>query len=252
MRLISWNVNGIRAAVKKGFVDWLKEESADVVCLQESRITAEQEPQELQETGYHRYWFAAVKKGYSGVGLLCKEKPLQVVEGLGKAEFDDEGRVITAEYPGFYLVNAYFPNSQHELKRLDYKLAFDEAFLAHCEQLRKKKPVVFCGDLNVAHCEIDLANPERNRMNPGFYIDEREWFSRVLEHGYLDTFRKFTAEGGHYSWWSYRFNARMKNIGWRIDYFVAAEELADKLTAAGILSDVYGSDHCPVFIELDI
>jgi len=253
MRLISWNVNGIRAAKEKGFLESFAGFGADIVCLQETRVTAEQLEDELKSIpGYNSYWVAAEKKGYSGVAVYTKVEPLSVITGLGKPEFDGEGRTITLEFEKFFLVNAYFPNSQAELKRLDYKLAYNNAFLAHCEKLKKKKPVVFCGDLNVAHEEIDLANPKSNMMNPGFYIDERDWFTKLLATGYVDTFRKFTSEGGRYSWWSYRFNARAKNIGWRIDYFVVSGNLADALTGADILDRVTGSDHCPVSVDIDI
>jgi exodeoxyribonuclease-3 len=200
--------------------------------------------------GYHSYWHEAEKKGYSGVGIYSKTEPLAVRVGLGDPRFDSEGRVLTLEYADFHLVNAYFPNSQHGLVRLDYKLAFNTAFLAYCETLRKTKPVVFCGDLNVAHEEIDLANPKQNTMNPGFCIEERNWFSGMLARGYADTFRLFSKEGGQYSWWSYRFKAREKNIGWRIDYFVVSRELLPRVTRAWILDQVYGSDHCPVALEL--
>ena len=253
MKLVSWNVNGIRAVKKKGFLDTFKAIDADIFCLQETRVTGEQLDEDLKTIpGYHAHWVAAEKKGYSGVGVYSKMEALSVTAGIGTEEFDNEGRTITLEYPGFYLVNAYFPNSQHELKRMDFKLGFDAAFLKHCEKLRKKKPVIFCGDLNVAHEEIDLANPKRNTMNPGFYIDERNWFSEMLEKGYLDTFRMFEKEGGHYSWWSYRFSARTKNIGWRIDYFLVSSELEKKVKNAAILKDVMGSDHCPVTLEIDL
>ena len=251
MKLVSWNVNGIRAVKKKGFLELFKEMDADIFCLQETRVSEEQLDGDLREIpGYHSFWVAAEKKGYSGVGVYSRISPLSVTAGLGREEFDREGRVITLEYENFFLVNAYFPNSQHELKRIDYKNAFNTAFLKHCEKLRKSKPVIFCGDLNVAHEEIDLANPDRNRMNPGFYIDEREWFTKMLAKKYIDTFRMFEEEGGHYSWWSYRFGARAKNIGWRIDYFVVASELEKKVLRAEILKDVPGSDHCPVTLEV--
>jgi len=249
VKLISWNVNGLRAVQDKGFFDFFHEYKPDILCLQETRLGPE-----LADTsfavpdGYHAHWVGAKKKGYSGVGILSKEMPLSWQEGLGDPQFDDEGRTLTAEYPEYFVVAAYFPNSQHELLRLDYKMAYNRAFLAFCEKRRKKKPVIFCGDLNVAHEEIDLANPKSNTMNPGFYIDERNWFTGMLEAGYVDTFRAQHPEPDQYSWWSYRFNARKKNIGWRIDYVVVSKELAPRVNESFILQSVMGSDHCPVGI----
>lgn len=251
MKLISWNVNGLRAVQKKGFYDFFSAVSPDILCLQETRLGPELAATAFEvPEGYHAHWVGAQKKGYSGVGIITKEMPLAWVEGLGKPEFDDEGRTLTAEYADFFLVAAYFPNSQHELLRLDYKMAYNSAFLHYCEKLRKKKPVIFCGDLNVAHEEIDLANPKSNTMNPGFYIDERNWFTAMLKKGYRDTFRLFHPEAGQYSWWSYRFGARAKNIGWRIDYVLVSEDLVSRVEEAFILQDVMGSDHCPVGIVL--
>ena len=253
MRLVSWNVNGLRAVQGKGFLDSFAGFAADIVCLQETRVTEEQLEDELRTLpGHHSFWAAAEKKGYSGVGVYTRTAPLAVTTGLGDPAFDSEGRTLTLEFEKFFLVNAYFPNSQAELKRLDYKLAYNAAFLNHCEKLRKHKPVVFCGDLYVAHEEIDLANPKSNMMNPGFCREERDWFTAMLGKGYVDTFRRFVKEGGRYSWWSYRFNARAKNIGWRIDYFMVSAELAPALRAADILDTVTGSDHCPVMVEIDI
>jgi len=251
MLLVSWNVNGIRAAQKKGFHESLAKMNPDVLCLQETRIGTEDAAAAFRHPeGYGSRWVSAKKKGYSGVATFSKAVPLAWREGMGKPEFDDEGRTLTAEYADFFLVNAYFPNAQHELLRLDYKLAFDKAFLAYCQKLRTSKPVVFCGDLNVAHEERDLANPKANMMNPGFYIDERSWFSAMLAAGYTDTFRMFQNEGGHYSWWSYRLHARRKNIGWRIDYFIVSNELVPRVRGAHILPEIMGSDHCPVALEL--
>jgi len=250
MLLISWNVNGIRAAQKKGFGDFLAARDPGILCLQETRIGQELAADLPQPDGYVSRWAGAKKKGYSGVAILTKREPLAWREGIGKAEFDDEGRTLTAEFEDFFLISAYFPNSQHELVRLDYKLAYNKAFLAYTERLRKKKPVIFCGDLNVAHEERDLAHPKANMMNPGFYIDERDWMSAMLAKGYADTFRLFQPDGGHYSWWSYRMNARRKNIGWRIDYFIVSNELVPRVQNAYILPEVMGSDHCPVALEL--
>jgi exodeoxyribonuclease III len=249
MLFVSWNVNGIRAAQEKGFHDSLAAINPDVLCLQETRIGAEDKAFRHPE-GYTSRWVSAKKKGYSGVAILSKKEPLAWREGIGKPEFDDEGRTLTAEYADFFLVNGYFPNSQHELLRLDYKLAYNKAFLAYCQKLRKSKPVIFCGDLNVAHEERDLAHPKANMMNPGFYIDERTWFSAMLAAGYTDTFRMFQSGGGHYSWWSYRLNARRKNVGWRIDYYIVSNELVPRVRSAFILPEIMGSDHCPVALEL--
>lgn len=251
MKLVSWNVNGIRAVLKKGLAEFVAEEQPDVLCLQETKLGRDQYHLVTDPLpGYQALWCGGEKRGYSGVAAFCATEPLAVIEGLGIDEFDREGRVQTLEFPAFYLVNAYFPNSQPELARLDYKLAFDNAFLEHCQQLRSIKPVLFCGDLNVAHQEIDLAHPRANQMNPGFYIDERNWFTRMLEAGYRDTFRMFESDGGHYTWWTYRANARTNNVGWRIDYFVACEELAPLVKESTILSRVMGSDHCPIRLVL--
>lgn len=251
MLFVSWNVNGIRAAQEKGFHDSLAKINPDVLCLQETRIGAEDAAAVFRHPeGYTSRWVSAKKKGYSGVAILSRSEPLAWREGMGKPEFDDEGRTLTAEYADFFLVNGYFPNSQHELLRLDYKLAYNKAFLAYCQKLRKSKPVIFCGDLNVAHEERDLAHPRANMMNPGFYIDERSWFSAMLAAGYTDTFRMFQNEGGHYSWWSYRLHARRKNVGWRIDYYIVSNELVPRVRSACILPEIMGSDHCPVALEL--
>lgn len=249
MKLISWNVNGIRACVQKGFLDFFKEVDADIFCIQESKMQAGQ--LELELEGYHQYWNYAEKKGYSGTAIFTKEKPLSVQYGIGIEEHDKEGRVITLEFADFYMVTVYTPNSQDELKRLDYRMQWETDFLAYLKKLEEKKSVIFCGDLNVAHREIDLKNPKTNRKNAGFTDEERGKFSEVLQAGFIDTFRYFYPDKeGVYSWWSYRFSARAKNAGWRIDYFCVSECLKERLEDAKILTDVMGSDHCPVELDL--
>ena len=249
MKLISWNVNGLRSCVDKGFMDFFKEADADVFCIQESKLQAGQIDLPLE--GYHQYWNYAEKKGYSGTALFTKQKPLSVTYGIGIPEHDKEGRVITAEFADFYVVTVYTPNSQRELTRLSYRMEWVAAFLAYINGLNEKKPVIFCGDLNVAHKEIDLKNPRTNRHNAGFTDEERGCFDKVLESGYIDTFRYFYPDAeGIYSWWSYMFKSREKNAGWRIDYFVVSKALEDRLKGASIHTTVMGSDHCPV--ELDI
>ena len=249
MKLISWNVNGLRACVTKGFMDFFAEADADIFCIQESKL---QEGQiQLELPGYYQYWNYAGKKGYSGTAVFTRREPLSVSYGIGIEEHDQEGRVITLEFGDFYLVTVYTPNSQNELARLSYRMEWEDAFLAYLKKLEEKKPVIFCGDLNVAHREIDLKNPKTNRRNAGFTDEEREKFSRLLESGFIDTFRYFYPDQEQiYSWWSYRFRAREKNAGWRIDYFCVSESLKESLVDAKILTDVMGSDHCPV--ELDI
>lgn len=250
MRLISWNVNGIRAAMGKGFLDFAKEQDADVICIQETKMQEGQAEVPLE--GYHQYWCSAEKKGYSGTAVFSKQEPISVTYGIGIDEHDHEGRVITAEYDSFYLVNVYVPNSQNELKRLDYRMTWEEDFKAYLKKLEEKKPVLACGDFNVAVGEIDLKNPKTNRKNAGFTDEEREKMRALLDAGFIDTFRYFYPDlEGAYSWWSYRFNARKNNAGWRIDYFLASEILKEKLQKAEILSDVYGSDHCPVTLEVE-
>ena len=245
MKFISWNVNGIRACVQKGFLDIFKEMDADIFCLQETKMQAGQ--LELELPGYHQYWNSAVKKGYSGTAIFTKKEPLSVAYGIGIEEHDQEGRVITLEFDDYYFITVYTPNSQNELARLPYRMKWEEDFLAYLKKLEEKKPVIFCGDLNVAHKEIDLKNPKTNRKNAGFTDEEREKFSVLLEHGFIDTFRYFYPDQeGIYSWWSYRFKAREKNAGWRIDYFVVSECLKDRLVDAKIHTEVFGSDHCPV------
>lgn len=249
MKMISWNVNGLRAAVGKGFLDYFKEADADIFSIQETKL---QEGQiDLPTEGYHQYWNYAEKKGYSGVAVFTKQEPISVSYGLGIEEHDKEGRVITLEFEKFYHVTVYTPNSQQENARLDYRMTWDDAFRAYLQELDKKKPVIVCGDLNVAHTEIDLKNPSTNRRNAGFTDEERGKFTELLEAGFVDTFRHFYPDvTGAYSWWSYRFNARKNNAGWRIDYYVVSERLKDALQDAKIHSDIMGSDHCPV--ELDI
>ena len=251
MRFISWNVNGLRACVTKGFQEYFDSMDADFFCLQETKL---QEGQiQLDLTGYHQYWDYAQKKGYSGTAIFAKEKPLCVTYGVGVDELDTEGRMITLEYPAFYLVTCYTPNAQQGLARIDHRLKWDEAFRDFLCRLDQQKPVIVCGDLNVAHQEIDLKNPSSNRGNAGFSDEERESFGRLLDAGFTDSFRfKNPDTTGAYSWWSYRFNARKNNAGWRIDYFLVSDRLADKITATPIYSDILGSDHCPVGLELSI
>lgn len=252
MKLISWNVNGLRACVQKGFLEYFKETDADFFCIQESKLQAGQIELDLPE-GYEGYWNYAEKKGYSGTAIFTKHKPLSVSLGIGIEEHDREGRVITLEYDSFYLVTCYTPNSQNGLLRLPYRMQWEDDFLAYLDGLKEKKPVIFCGDLNVAHEEIDIKNPKTNRNNAGFTDEERGKFSVLLSHGYIDTFRYFYPEQEQiYSWWSYRFKAREKNAGWRIDYFVVSEDLKDKLEDAKIHTEVMGSDHCPVELDIDI
>ena len=251
LKLISWNVNGLRAVVKKGFVDIFNEIDADVFCLQETKLQEGQIDLELE--GYHQYWNYAVKKGYSGTAVFSKEEALSVFYGIGIEEHDQEGRVITVEYKDFYLVNCYTPNSQAELKRLEYRLSWEADFLAYLKKLEETKPVILCGDLNVAHQNIDLKNWKTNRKNPGFSDQERAAFTTLLDNGFVDSFRHFYPDlEGAYSWWSYRFNARKNNAGWRIDYFCVSESLKGALTDAFILNDIFGSDHCPVGLTLDV
>ena len=251
LKFISWNVNGIRACVTKGFLDYFNEADADFFCLQETKLQAGQI--DLDLPGYHQYWNYAEKKGYSGTAIFAKKEPLNASYGIGVEEHDHEGRVITLEYEDFYLVTCYTPNSQNELARLDYRMTWEDAFLDHLKKLDEKKPVIFCGDLNVAHKEIALKNPKTNRRNAGFTDEERDKFTRLLESGFTDTFRHFYPDAeGIYSWWSYRFRAREKNAGWRIDYFCVSDRLKDRLASAAIHTEVFGSDHCPVEVVLDM
>lgn len=249
MKFISWNVNGLRACMGKGFMDFFNEIDADIFCLQETKLSEGQI--ELDTPGYHQYWNYAEKKGYSGTAVFTKKEPISVTYGIGIEEHDHEGRVITAEYDDFYFVDVYVPNSQRELTRLDYRMVWEEAFLSYVKKLDEKKPVIYCGDLNVAHKEIDLKNPKSNHMNAGFTDEERACFTKVTESGFIDSFRYFYPdEKDKYSWWSYMFKAREKNAGWRIDYFVVSEKIKDRMVDAKIHADILGSDHCPV--ELDI
>ena len=251
MKLISWNVNGIRACVTKGFLDFFNEMDADIFCIQESKLQAGQI--DLQLEGYHQYWNYAEKKGYSGTAIFTKKEPLSVTYGLGIEEHDKEGRVITLEFEDFYMVTVYTPNSKNELARLDYRMVWEDAFREYLVNLDKKKPVIVCGDLNVAHKEIDLKNPKTNARNAGFTEEERGKFTDLLNAGFTDTFRFFYPDlTGVYSWWSYRFSARAKNAGWRIDYFVTSKSIDEKLVDAKIHTEVLGSDHCPVELTIEL
>lgn len=251
MKLISWNVNGLRACLNKGFLDFFQSIDADVFCLQETKMQPDQA--EILTAGYRQYWYSAEKKGYSGTAVFSKAEPLSVRYDIGSPRHAGEGRAITLEYPDFFLVNVYSPNSQRELTRLAYRVEWQDAFLSYVLGLREKKPVVICGDLNVAHREIDLKNPKTNRNNAGFTDQEREKMTALLSSGFTDSFRFLYPDvTGVYSWWSYRFNARKNNAGWRIDYFIVSDRLQDKIKRAEILTTVEGSDHCPVLLELDL
>ncbi len=249
MKFISWNVNGIRACVTKGFLDYFKEVDADIFCLQETKL---QEGQiDLNLEGYYEYWNYAQKKGYSGTAIFTKKKPISVAYGINIEEHDNEGRVITLEFEDFYFITVYTPNSQSELKRLDYRMKWEDDFRAYLKKLDTIKPVIVCGDLNVAHKEIDLKNPKTNRKNAGFTDEERNKLTILLDNGFIDTYRYFNPDKeGIYSWWSYRFNARKNNSGWRIDYFLASDKLKDRLVSADIHTEILGSDHCPVELVL--
>ncbi|MCR5397647.1 MAG: exodeoxyribonuclease III [Lachnospiraceae bacterium] len=251
MKCISWNVNGIRACVQKGFYDFFKEIDADIFCLQETKMQAGQ--LDMDTPGYHQYFNYADKKGYSGTAIFSKKEPLAVTYGLGIDEHDHEGRVITLEFEDFYFVTCYTPNSKQQLERLEYRMKWEDDFLAYVKNLDEKKPVIFCGDLNVAHKEIDLKNPKTNHHNAGFTDEEREKMSVILSSGFTDTFRYFYPDQEQiYSWWSYRFKAREKNAGWRIDYFITSQRLDEKLIDAKIHTEVLGSDHCPVELDIDL
>ena len=250
MKLISWNVNGFRAVLKKGFEDFFREINADVFCIQETKMQEGQA--EVEYKGYTQYWNSAEKKGYSGTLIFTKIKPISVSYGIGIEELDQEGRVITLEFNDFYLVNCYTPNSQRELTRLEYRMHWEDEFRKYLIKLDKKKPIILCGDLNVAHKEIDLKNPKTNRHNAGFTDEERDKMTKLLNSNFIDTYRYFYPEKEEaYTWWSYMGNARNKNIGWRIDYFIISKRLKKRLKSANIYSDIYGSDHCPVEIEID-
>lgn len=251
MKLISWNVNGLRACVQKGFVDFFKAADADIFAIQETKLQPDQI--DLEFEGYHSYWNSAVKKGYSGVAVYTKKEPLAITYGLDIEEHDQEGRVITLEYADFYFITCYTPNTKRELLRLDYRMIWEDAFKAYIARLQENKPVIICGDLNVAHQEIDLKNPKTNRRNAGFTDEERNKFSELLKIGLTDTFRHFYPDTtGVYSWWSYMFKSREKNAGWRIDYFLCSQSLNDQLVDAKIYTDVLGSDHCPVGLEINV
>ena len=249
MKIISWNVNGIRAVIKKGFYDFMKNENPDIICLQETKAHKEQVNLELPDYPY-QYWNSAVKKGYSGTAIFSKKEPISFKNDIGIKEHDSEGRVITLEFDSYYLITVYTPNSKRELLRLKYRIEWDIDFLNYLKELEKNKPVIFCGDLNVAHTEIDLKNPKTNHSNPGFTDEERQGFTNMIKTGFIDTFREFTKDGGHYTWWSYMFQARMKDIGWRIDYFCISKKLKTYLKNSTILKNVMGSDHCPVMLEI--
>lgn len=251
MKLVSWNVNGLRAAIRNGFSEWFEKEGADLVCLQEIKCIPDQIEEGALSPKYHSFWHSAEKAGYSGVAIFAKKEPLSLSQGLGVPEIDREGRVLVAEYSDFTLINAYFPNSQRDHARLPYKLSFCKKMKAYTDMLKAQgKNVILCGDLNIAHKEIDLKNPKSNEKNAGFLPEERAWMDEYLASGYVDTFRKFNPDPGHYSWWSYRPGVREKNIGWRLDYFVTNEENQDRLKRAEIHPHIRGSDHCPVFLEL--
>jgi len=249
VKIISWNVNGIRAVIKKGFYDFMKNENPDIICLQETKAHKEQVNLELPDYPY-QYWNSAVKKGYSGTAIFSKKEPISFKNDIGIKEHDSEGRVITLEFDSYYLITVYTPNSKRELLRLKYRIEWDIDFLNYLKELEKNKPVIFCGDLNVAHTEIDLKNPKTNHSNPGFTDEERQGFTNMIKTGFIDTFREFTKDGGHYTWWSYMFQARMKDIGWRIDYFCISKKLKTYLKNSTILKNVMGSDHCPVMLEI--
>lgn len=251
MKLVSWNVNGLRACVRKGFLDYFQQIDADIFCIQETKLQAGQI--ELDLKGYHQYWNYAVKKGYSGTAVFTKHEPLSVSYGVGEAQTEEEGRIITLEFDQFYLVNVYTPNAQRDLARLSYRLEWEDSMLSYLEDLDQKKPIIFCGDLNVAHQDIDLKNFKSNRGNSGFTEEERGKFSTFLEHGFVDTFRYFYPDKeGAYTWWSYMSKVRERNIGWRIDYFVVSERLKGRLIDSNIHCDVMGSDHCPVVLDIQL
>lgn len=251
MKMVSWNVNGLRACVKKGFLDYFEMVDADIFCVQETKL---QEGQiDLKLDGYYQYWNYALKKGYSGTAVFTKEKPLSVSYGVGDCVTEDEGRILTLEYPNFYLVNVYSPNSQRDLARLPFRLEWEKEMFTYLEKLAKSKPVVFCGDMNVAHQEIDIKNAKANRGNSGFTLEEREQLSLLLDLGFVDSYRHFSPDiEGAYTWWSYMAKVRERNIGWRIDYFLVSNSLVHSLKSAAIHPQIMGSDHCPIVIELDV
>ncbi|MFA5087532.1 MAG: exodeoxyribonuclease III [Candidatus Omnitrophota bacterium] len=252
MKLLSWNVNGIRAVAKKGFPDWLQKESPDILCLQETKAEPAQLTDELvKPKGYSTYWSSAQKKGYSGVAVFSKQPPASVTEGLGRKEFDNEGRTLILDYRDFVLFNIYFPNGGAGNKRVPFKMGFYDAFLEKAQKIRRQgKKIILCGDVNTAHTEKDLSRPKENEKNTGFLPEERAWITQFIDKGYVDTFRHFCKEPGHYSWWDYKTRARERDIGWRIDYFFVSREMLPKVQRAFILKEVMGSDHCPVGIEI--
>ena len=255
MKLISWNVNGLRAAITKGFADFFNEVNADIFCIQETKMQEEQITDEIRNIfkEYYSYWNSALKKGYSGTAVFTKEKPINVTYGIGIEEHDKEGRVITLEYKEFYLVDCYTPNSKRELERLDYRQIWEDEIRKYLIKLDKEKPVIYCGDLNVAHEEIDLKNPKTNTNNAGFTIEERTKMTKLLESGFVDTFRfLYPDKEDAYTWWSYMFHAREKNVGWRIDYFITSKSISNKIVESTIYSDILGSDHCPIGLEINI
>jgi exodeoxyribonuclease III len=250
VKIISWNVNGLRAVLRKNFLDYLNAESPDILCLQETKATPD-DVEQLWPAHYTTYWNSAVKKGYSGTVIFTRTRPLTVTNGMKMPEHDNEGRILTAEYPDFFLVNVYVPNSKRELERLPYRQQWDRDFLRYLKKLERKKPVIFCGDLNVAHTEIDLANPKANVRNHGFTVEERAGFTAFVEAGFIDSFRQFETAGGHYTWWSPMSGARARNVGWRIDYFLLSAALRPRLKRAFIQPQILGSDHCPVGVEIE-
>ncbi len=254
LRILSWNVNGIRAIYKKGFLQWLMTDKPDILCIQETKASEEQLSDDLRTIqGYHTFYVSAERKGYSGVALLSKEEPRRIAPGWGVEAFDMEGRTVIADYDNFLLMNIYFPNGKASPERLKYKMDFYESFLEYADGLKNQgKKLIICGDVNTAHKEIDLARPKENETVSGFLPEERAWIDKLLSHGYIDTFRMFEEGGGHYSWWDYKTRARERNVGWRIDYFLVSENLKNRIRSAFILSDVMGSDHCPIGIELKI
>ena len=249
MKIVSWNVNGINSCIRKGLLGFMKKENADAYCFQEIKVSPKKMP---EIKGYEQFWYPAKKKGYAGTVVFSKTKPLSVARGMGDKPADNEGRVIVLDFKKFYLLNVYFPYSGRDLSRLKFKLDFNGKFLKLAEKLRKKKPVVIASDFNVAHEAIDLAKPKENEGHAGFHPKEREWFGKFLKLGYVDTFRIFTKEGGHYTWWTWRFNARKRNLGWRVDYFIVSKDLKGKVKKSSILKDVTGSDHAPIEMELNI
>lgn len=251
MKIVSWNVAGIRACTKKGLTDFIKKENADVYCFQEVKCSENQIPIEISSIKeYFAYHSISKKKGYSGVSIYTKIKPIKHIEGIGQSKYDDEGRVLTLEFPKFFLINAYFPHANRELTRLNFKLEFNNKFLQFCKELEKRKSIIIASDFNVAHTSLDLANPKQNEKNAGFTIQERNWFDLFLQQGFTDTFRIFVKEGGQYTWWAYRNNARERNIGWRIDYFVVSSSIKIQIENSKILNNVLGSDHCPILLEI--